>query len=136
MRCIGKRNGCPADFWDGVFEDSRAEGFRDQLRAQTDAEHRLTADDGGTDIVDLAVNKRQVVVRRHHPAQKDKRSCLMQASFGSGRIRIGIIICDAVSLQCMTNPAQVFVRTVPESEDAHQDVIGSRRRRVAQPEND
>jgi hypothetical protein len=60
----------------------------------------------------------------------------MYASFINGRVRTGIIVCDAMSVERITNPAQVFVRTVPESEDAHQDVIGSRRRRAAQPEND
>ena len=38
---------------------------------------------------------------------------------------IGIVECDAVSIERIRNPAQVFMRTVPESEDAHQVLFGA-----------
>ena len=117
---FGKRNRRPPDFFHVVRIHPRTECPRNQLCTEAHPEDGLAVFDGAPDILDLASNEWQVIIRRHGATHDNQRISLCHEGRRAYRsVQIGVFVRNGMSVQCVANQAEAVGRRVPEYQNTH-----------------
>jgi len=110
----------PADFLDGVTVHPGAQTPGQELRPETNPQHRLVARHCLGDQVQFLVNVGQAVIRRHWATENNQGR--VSGDIGrpdSGHVQIGVVQPDVALSQQGLDPPGAFERNVAESENFH-----------------